>query len=155
MRDVCGQLLEEQGYITTLTNRRRRFSEWKGKSDAFLKMLAQKEAWPEERLEHEKRALWWQGWVAWNSLVQGSTADYVKVTMWKFWKEIKKRAETDPRWAGVLMMVQVHDEVLIEAPEEIAQEVGDTLIKVAETAMTLRVPVKMEIGMGKTWEDAK
>lgn len=83
MRDVCGQLLEEQGYITTLTNRRRRFSEWKGKSDAFLKMLAQKEAWPEERLEHEKRALWWQGWVAWNSLVQGSTADYVKVTMWK------------------------------------------------------------------------
>ncbi len=155
MRDICGEMLEKNGYVTTLTNRRRRFPEAKGMNERVLENQAKVEGWDEELLKNKKFSLYWQGWVAWNSMVQGGTADYVKVTMRNWRREQMKRAQTDPRWAKARLLLQVHDELVVEAPDEIAQDVAKTLKEVAETAMKLRVPVIFEVGIAKTWEAAK
>lgn len=155
LRDECSRMLYEDGFITTLTNRRRRFPDWKGVTEATLKARADTEKWSTEEFEAKRFSLYWSGWVAWNSLVQGSTADYVKVTMRNFWRERKQRMTTQPGWANVNLLIQVHDELVIETPDELIPEVEETLRRLGESAMKLKVPVKMDVGHGKTWEAAK
>lgn len=154
MRDICAQMIYEQGYITTLTNRRRRFPEWKGVTEGTIKKMAADEGWTEEMTERKRVAMWWNGWVAWNSLVQGGAADYVKVTMRNLWREINKRRVTTSWWNEVFMLLQVHDELVLEVPEEHAVEVKDVLEDIGSKAMTLKVGIKMESKIVKNWEEA-
>jgi DNA polymerase-1 len=53
------------------------------------------------------------------------------------------------------MLVQVHDELLVEVPEEEVEAVRDMVVARMEGAMTLNVPLKVETGLGRSWYEAK
>jgi len=68
------------------------------------------------------------------------------------------RALEEAGLGDVKMLLQVHDELVFEAPEDKAAAAGDVIRAVmmgaAEPALKLSVPLEVEIGTGKSWGDA-
>jgi DNA polymerase-1 len=58
-----------------------------------------------------------------------------------------------PRFPRSLMTLQVHDELLFEAPEEELRALAPEVKRVMETAFTLKVPLRVELKIGPTWRD--
>ncbi len=52
------------------------------------------------------------------------------------------------------LILQIHDELLVEAPHEMAEELRLAIVKEMETAVELLVPLKVNAGIGRNWEDA-
>lgn len=114
----------QDGYVTTLLNRRRYIPELNSEN-----VTARKAA---ER-------------IAVNTPVQGSAADIIKLAM--------VRAEPLLARLGARMLLQVHDELLVEAPADGADEAAKTLKNVMETVLTLSVPVRVDAGIGNNWAE--
>ena len=53
------------------------------------------------------------------------------------------------------MLVQIHDELLFEAPDDAAEAQAEIVRSEMEGAMQLRIPLKVDIGIGPNWLDAK
>ena len=53
------------------------------------------------------------------------------------------------------MILTVHDEVLYEAPRDRATEVAALVREVMESAVTLKVPLTVDVGVGENWKEAK
>ena len=83
-----------------------------------------------------------------NSPLQGSAADLIKVAM------IEVSAALSARFRARLLL-QVHDELLVEAPEAEAESVADLVRTSMEEAAELRVPLVATVGIGVNWLDAK
>ena len=83
-----------------------------------------------------------------NSPLQGSAADLIKVAM------IEVSAALSSRFRARLLL-QVHDELLVEAPEAEAESVADLVRTSMEEAAELRVPLVATVGIGVNWLDAK
>ncbi|WP_089795465.1 DNA polymerase I [Chryseobacterium wanjuense] len=83
-----------------------------------------------------------------NAPVQGSAADVVKMAMIKIQKELEKEK------LQTKMLLQVHDELIFEAPiEEV--EVASNIIKIEmESAIETQVPLLVEVGVGNNWLEA-
>ena len=68
------------------------------------------------------------------------------------------KALSDAGLSDVRMLLQVHDELVFEAPEDKADAAGDVIRAVmsgaAEPVLSLSVPLEVEIGTGKSWGDA-
>ncbi len=50
--------------------------------------------------------------------------------------------------------MQVHDELVVEVPEERVIEVGDGIVRIMEAAAELRVPLRVDRGVGANWDEA-
>lgn len=89
--------------------------------------------------------------VAINSVVQGSAADLIKVAMVNIHRRLK--AERRPS----RMLLQVHDELVFECPDapETVQAEIEMIRHEMVNAIPLKVPVKVDIGIGPNWESAK
>ena len=87
--------------------------------------------------------------VAMNSPIQGTAADIIKLAMVNIDRKLKEKGY-DAR-----LILQVHDELIIEAHQDIAEEVRALLKSEMENAARLSVPLTVEISVGKTWYDAK
>lgn len=123
--------LQERGYVTTLTGRRR-------------------------RLDEELKLNWNRGFrQAVNATIQGSAADIINIAMRNFREALLEKRREDPRWNEVLMLLQVHDELILEAPEELGEEAAELLRVSMENVTTLSVPLIAEPAIGYSWEDAK
>ncbi|MFC4452754.1 DNA polymerase I [Deinococcus sonorensis] len=85
--------------------------------------------------------------VAYNMPIQGTAADIIKLAM------IRLDRELEP--LGARLLLQVHDELLVEAPSERADEVAAVMREMMEGAMVLKVPLRVEVGTGPNWYDAK
>jgi DNA polymerase-1 len=85
--------------------------------------------------------------VAVNTVVQGSAADLIKVAM------IQLDATLTARFPNARMLLQIHDELLIEAPSGEAPAVAELLGDVMRGAMTLRVPLAVSSATGARWSD--
>ena len=83
--------------------------------------------------------------VARNSPIQGSSADIIKLAMINVDKKLK---ESD---TGAKLLLQVHDELLVECPRERADEVLMLLRDEMERAVDLNVPLKVEAKLGENW----
>jgi DNA polymerase-1 len=82
-----------------------------------------------------------------NSPLQGTAADLIKLAMIRIDKELERfRAK---------LLLQVHDELVLEAPEEEAEEIGAIVKREMEGAFALEVPLVAEVGTGLNWRDAK
>lgn len=114
----------EKGYVTTLFGRRRALPELASKN-------------------HNLRALGER--MAMNTPIQGTAADVIKLAMVKVWRRL--RAE---RLAAKLIL-QVHDELIVEAPEAEAETVARILKEEMEGAVSYSVPLTADVGQGKTW----
>jgi DNA polymerase-1 len=86
--------------------------------------------------------------VAINTPVQGSAADLIKKAMLAVDRRL--RAE----FPGQLMLLQVHDELLLEVDEDRADEVGEMVREEMVSAIELSVPLVVDLGTGKSWEEA-
>jgi DNA polymerase-1 len=81
--------------------------------------------------------------------IQGTAADIIKIAMIKVFNRLK--AEN----LEARLILQVHDELIVEAPKHEALQVAMILQEEMEKAVKLNVPLVAEAAMGKTWYDAK
>jgi DNA polymerase-1 len=118
----------EKGYVTSLYGRRRYFP---GINDRNYTV----------RSRAEREAI--------NMPIQGTASDIVKIAMIRVFNALKKEGfETQ-------MIMQVHDELLFEAPKDEAKKACEVIKREMESAATLDVPLVAEIGIGDDWMNAK
>lgn len=84
-----------------------------------------------------------------NMPIQGTASDIVKIAMLHVDDAIKREG------LKARLLMQVHDELLIEAPEEEASRVAELLRREMEAAVELDVPLKVEVGIGDNWMETK
>jgi DNA polymerase-1 len=84
-----------------------------------------------------------------NTIIQGSAADLIKTAMVKLHRRMKRENMRSK------MLLQVHDELVFETPAELAETEAAIIRDEMSNAMRLSVPIKVEVGWGKNWQDAK
>jgi DNA polymerase-1 len=82
-----------------------------------------------------------------NAPVQGSSADIIKIAMINLYREMEKRNLKSK------MLLQIHDELLFEVPEAEVAEMKSLVGEIMPHAFKLRVPVKIDIKLGKNWAE--
>ena len=118
----------QNGFVETLTGRRRYISELKS-ANRNLRQFGER--------------------AAMNTPVQGTAADLIKIAM--------VRAADQLRQAGLKsgLILQVHDELIVEAPLAEANQAASILQDAMINAMQLRVPLVAEVHQGRSWADCK
>ena len=87
--------------------------------------------------------------VARNMPIQGTAADIIKIAMVRVDERLKREN------LRARLILQVHDELIVEAPEEESEQVRQLLQEEMESAVKLSVPLTADAAVGKTWYDAK
>jgi DNA polymerase-1 len=83
-----------------------------------------------------------------NMPIQGTAADLIKLAMVRIDRDLIARG-----FQGQ-MLLQVHDELLLEAPEQEVSEVSELVRQTMSSVALLKVPLKVEVGIGETWDEA-
>jgi len=83
-----------------------------------------------------------------NAPMQGTAADIIKKAMITVdgWLQASK--------ADARLIMQVHDELVLEVHRDIVQDVQDHVVDLMNSAADLRVPLKVEVGVGSNWDEA-
>ncbi len=115
---------KEKGYVTTMFGRRRNIPELSAQNKNIQKFG--------ER-------------IAMNSPIQGSSADIIKIAMINVERKLSESS------TGARLVLQVHDELLIESPIDCADKVLEILKTEMESAAKLSVPLDVEAKIGRTW----
>ena len=115
---------KKDGFVTTLLNRRR-----------YVANLDSRNVSVRQAAER----------VAINTPVQGSAADMIKLAM--------VRLDEALRETGADLLLQVHDELVVEAPVGEAEAVAEVMRRVMEDAVPLDIPVQVDIGIGDNWAE--
>ena len=84
-----------------------------------------------------------------NMPIQGTAADIIKIAMVRVFRRLKEEK------LRAKLIMQVHDELIIEAPEAEADRVSALLKEERENAVSLKVRMLADVHAGKTWYDAK
>ena len=87
--------------------------------------------------------------IALNTPIQGTAADLIKLAM------IRVEKALNERYPQAELLLQVHDELIVECPEEEAEEVAALVSREMEQVAHLKVPLTAEAKYGKSWYDAK
>jgi len=87
--------------------------------------------------------------IALNMPIQGSAADLIKVAMLRIWDDLRARK------LRTRMILQVHDELVFEVPSAEKAEVEKIVRDRMENVCALKVPLKVHLGWGPNWADAK
>ena len=119
---------KQKGYVSTLFGRRRYIQELNSKNYMVRKF-------------GDRAAM--------NTPIQGTAADIMKIAMIKVYNELKNRNLKSK------IVLQIHDELLIETLLEEKEEVKEILKTSMENAAKLSVPLKVEVEEGKNWYQAK
>lgn len=126
MDDIV-QEAKQKGYVTTIMNRRR-----------YLPEITSRNF--NQRSFAERTAM--------NTPIQGSAADIIKKAM----IDLQNRLEDEKLEARILL--QVHDELILEVPKEEIDELKEVVIDVMENTVKLAVPLKVDYSYGNSWFDA-
>ncbi|MGX7076889.1 DNA polymerase I [Globicatella sanguinis] len=119
---------KEDGYVTTLFNRRRYLPDIHS-SNFNIRSFAER--------------------TAMNSPIQGSAADIIKIAMIRLDEVITKEN------LQAKLLLQVHDELILEAPAEEMARLAELVPEVMEGAVELAVPLKVEANQGENWYELK
>lgn len=119
---------KEKGYVTTILNRIRYIPELSS-SNAVQRNFGER--------------------MAMNTPIQGSAADIIKVAMVSVYKELKARRMKSK------LILQVHDELIVEAYKDEIEEVKSIVKEKMEKAAALKVPLTVDINSGMSWYDTK
>jgi DNA polymerase-1 len=120
--------VKKNGYVETIFNRRRYIREINSPNKSV-------------RESAERAAI--------NMPIQGSAADIIKLAMIKLYKEIKENS------LDAKILLQIHDELLIECKENEVEKVIPVIKKSMENVCKLKVPLKVDITIGENWYDMK
>lgn len=118
----------EKGYVETLFHRRRYIPELKS-NNYMVRQFGSR--------------------AAMNTPIQGTAADIMKIAMIKVYQEIQKRGLQSK------IVLQVHDEMMVEAVEEEKEEIKNIMKQSMESAISLTVPLIADISEAKNWYDCK
>ena len=122
------EVAKEKGYVETLFHRRRYIPELKSKNYMVRQFGSR---------------------AAMNTPIQGTAADIMKIAMINVYKELKKRNLKSK------IVLQVHDEMMIEVPEKEIEEVKNILQECMQNATKLKVPLIAEVSIANNWYDCK
>ncbi len=131
VRDYMKQVVTEAreiGYTQTMYGRRRYIPELKS-SNFNIRQGAER--------------------IALNTPIQGTAADLIKLAM------IRVDAALTKRYPEAKLLLQVHDELIVECPEEIAPQVAELISTQMEQVAQLQIPLLAEAKWGKSWYEAK
>ena len=87
--------------------------------------------------------------IALNTPIQGTAADLIKLAM------IRVEEALNAHFPEAKLLLQVHDELIVECPEEIASQVAELVSCQMQAVAQLAVPLQAEAKIGKSWYDAK
>ena len=118
---------KEKGYVETLWGRRRYVPEIKS-NNYNVRQFGER--------------------VALNAPIQGTSADIIHIAMVNIEKELEERKLKSK------LILQVHDELVIEAPEDEIEISKELLVRNMQNVIKMKVPLKAEAGIGKTWYEA-
>ena len=127
MHDVV-EVAKKQGYVTTLSGRKRSIPEL---SSSVYNV----------RAFGERAAI--------NTPMQGTASDIIKIAMIKVFNRLRKEG------LEAKMILQVHDELVIDTPECEVERVRAILKEEMESVYTLKVPLVVSVGVGDNWVEAK
>jgi len=119
---------KQTGFVSTLYARRRYLPELSA-SNAMVRAAGER--------------------IARNMPIQGTAADIIKIAMIKVYERLEREVPE------AKLIMQIHDELIVETPEEKAEMVKEILIEEMEGAAKLSVPLVSDAAIGKTWYDAK
>jgi len=118
---------KEFGYVESLLKRRRYF-DYENASGMF-------------KAAYERESV--------NTVFQGSASDLIKLSMNKIAKTIKDEN------LNAKMLLQIHDELIFEVDENEAQYLGNKFRDIMENILTIKVPLKASLNIGKNWGELK
>lgn len=122
------QKANEQGYVETLLGRKRMFPELQGRRLPY-----------NQRQAVERAAI--------NAPIQGTAADIMKIAM------INLHHRLNAEGFASRMLLQVHDELVVEVPEHEQDRVPELIREVMQSAYELVVPLKVDVEIGPNWYD--
>ena len=131
VRDYMKQVVidaREQGYTATLYGRKRYIPELKS-SNFNIRSGAER--------------------IALNTPIQGTAADLIKLAM------IRVENALNSQYPEAKLLLQVHDELIVECPETLATAVAELVSREMQNVAQLSVPLQAEAKWGKSWYDAK
>ena len=126
--DSLKEFAEAHGYAETLFGRKRFLPDIKSQNRQ-VKAMAER--------------------IAINSPIQGTAADIIKLAM------INLQRSLDQKKLRAKLILQVHDELILELPAEEEREVAELVRHHMENAVSLRVPLKVDMGSGPNWFELK
>ena len=126
--DAVVEQAEQNGYVETIFHRRRDLPELNS-SNHNLRAFGQR--------------------VALNMPIQGTAADIMKLAMIAVWRRLRTEQP------AARLVLQVHDELIVECPEGEAEQVQRLLAEEMEHVAELAVPLTAEAHAGKSWAEAK
>ena len=127
--DTTKALATRQGYVETLLGRRRYFPELQ----------------PGSRAPHNVRQAAER--MAINAPIQGTAADIINIATIRLYRALQDRGLRGR------MILQVHDELVVEAPDGEVAAVAPLMREVMENAFELRAPLKADLKVGQNWEE--
>ena len=119
---------KEEGYVTTILGRKRYIPELRS-SNFNLRAFGER--------------------AAMNMPLQGSSADIIKIAMLRVAERLKREGLRSK------MVLQVHDELVLDAPLDEKEAAASVLKEEMEGAISLKVPLIADVSEGKSWYDAK
>jgi DNA polymerase-1 len=125
--DTTKALATRQGYVETLLGRRRYFPELQPGSKAPHNV----------RQAAERMAI--------NAPIQGSAADIINIATIRLHRALQERG------LRARMILQVHDELVVEAPADKVETVAPLMRQVMENAFDLKAPLKADLKVGENW----
>lgn len=120
-------MAREKGYVTTILGRRR-----------YLPAINAADRQAREQAER----------MALNTPIQGSAADVIKLAM------LRVQELLDAHFPSALMILQVHDELVFECPQDQSKTFVAQVKKTMESVIKLKVPLIVDVGQGKNWGEA-
>jgi DNA polymerase-1 len=126
--DAQVEMAREKGYVETLSGRRRRIPELESRN------------WNVRQFGER---------IAQNTPIQGTAADLIKEAMLQVDRGMVAAAP------GARLLLQVHDELVFEVPEDQVEALRSFVVETMEGAMELAVPLRVDTGIGRSWYECK
>ena len=119
----------------------------KAKHDGYVETMFGRRRYIKELAAKNKNLQAFGERVAKNTPIQGTAADIIKIAMIKVYNRLKDSG------LDAKLILQVHDELIVEAKEDCADKVAALLKEEMENAVKLTVPMTVDVNVGKTWYD--
>ena len=143
----CQSTAAKQGYLELYDGARRHWDAWEAPEIAWTKGMGPCSREEAERRVRDPNHPWYRRWIrraethkAMNALIQGSAARHTKLWMRACWRE------------GIVPLLQMHDalDCSVASPE-----LAERVAQLGREAVTLEVPMQVDLKFGRTWGDAK
>lgn len=154
-QDIGVPIYEAEEYINSYLNHYKDIDKYmndtikKAKKDGYVETIFNRRRYLPELKQRNKMVVAAGERIARNMPIQGTAADIIKIAMIKVYDEFKANNMKSK------IIMQVHDELIVQAPNDEAKKAEEILKTQMENAVKLSVPLVVSTGVGKTWFEAK